>query len=141
MAELLSAPGSPLRPLVAGARRQRLLDEILRRFLDRPLAEHVQVASADGDALVLAADAPVWGHRIRYLAPDVLARMRQEVPSLGSVRIIVRPQPTAPPPAPGRRHPGLSPANASLLEAVSRSCGNPALARVLARLSARGRSG
>jgi hypothetical protein len=139
MTDLLAARDSPLRPLVAGAHRHRLLDGLLRRFLDRPLADHVQVASAHGDVLVLAADAPVWGHRIRYLAPDILERMKHEFPSLETVRIIVRPRPTAPPSPPSARRPGLSPANASLLDVVSRDCDNPALARVLARLGARGR--
>ena len=89
--DLLAAKSSPLGALVRGARRQQRLDALLAGFLDRPLADHVQVASGDADVLVLAADAPVWGHRIRYLAPAILERMRGEAPQLRDVRIIVRP--------------------------------------------------
>ena len=139
--DLLAAKSSPLGALVRGARRQQRLDALLAGFLDRPLADHVQVASGDADVLVLAADAPVWGHRIRYLAPAILERMRGEAPQLRDVRIIVRPpaQPAAD--TPGTRRATLSPATASLLQEVAGGCANPALSRVLARMAARARRG
>ena len=137
--DMLAAKESSLGALVRGARRQQRLDALLAAFLDRPLADHVQVASGDADILVLAADAPVWGHRIRYLAPAILDRMREDIPQLRDVRIIVRPP--APPPAqpPGARRATLSPASASLLQEVAGGCANPALSRVLARMAARAR--
>lgn len=139
--DLLAAKSSPLGALVRGARRQQRLDALLAGFLDRPLADHVQVASGDADVLVLAADAPVWGHRIRYLAPAILERMRDEVPHLRDVRIIVRPPAQPAPDASGARRATLSPASASLLQEVAGGCANPALSRVLARMAARARRG
>jgi len=139
--DLLAANGSPLAALVRGARQQQRLDALLADFLDRPLADHVQVASGDADVLLLAADAPVWGHRIRYLAPAILKRMREEVPHLRDVRIVVRPPAAEPAPATGARHATLSPASASLLKEVAAGCANPALSRVLARMAARARRG
>ena len=122
-----------------GARRQQRLDALLRGFLDRPLADHVHVASAQGEILVLAADTPVWGHRIRYLAPAILEQMREQVPELVDVHIIVRPRDEPPATPEVARRAVLSRASASLLETVAGSCDNPPLARVLARMSAKRR--
>jgi hypothetical protein len=137
--ELLEPGGSALSDLVRGARHRERLDTALREFVDRPLADHVQVASSHDGMLVLAADAPVWGHRTRYLAPAILEHLSQLEPDLREVRILVRP--TAPdlaePPPP--RDVTLSERSASLLQTVARSCDNPALARILVRMGARRR--
>ena len=115
------------------------LDALLRGILDRPLADHVHVAGARDGILVLAADTPVWGHRIRYLAPAILERMREQEPKLDDVRIIVRPpQESASPPDPSRRA-HLTARAATLLRSVAESCDNEDLARVLARMGSRKR--
>jgi len=139
LSDLLVPGGSALSALVRGARRQQRLDAALAAFLDRPLAEHVRVGTGDENVLVLAADAPVWGHRIRYLAPAILERMREVAPELRDVRIIVRPPPAAPVDPPHARRAALSPASASLLQEVAGRCANPGLSRALARLAARAR--
>lgn len=139
--ELLRRRGSPLDTLVREAAAQARLDRALGEFLDRPLRDHVQVAGARDGVLVLAARSPVWGHRVRYLAPAILERLRRADPRLADVRIVVRP-PHTPAPASASaadRRARLPRGAASVLRTVAASCDNPALARALERLARRAR--
>lgn len=135
--ELLAPGSSPLADLVHEASHRQSLDRALGEFLDQPLRDHVCVASVQDGMLVLAADTPVWGHRVRYLAPALLEHLRRHESGLHDVRIIVRPvrsEPTQPPRAP---RPAVSRSAASVLEHVASDCNNSDLARVLRRLAAR----
>lgn len=138
--ELLAKQGSALSALARGCRRRKVLDDRFNALVDQPIAAHVQVASAEDGILTLAADTPVWGHRIRYLAPSVLEQLRQVDASLREVKIIVRPtrvEPAAPDVQP--RQASLSASSASLLSGVASTCDNPRLASILRRLSSLGR--
>lgn len=135
--DILAPSGSPLATLLSRARHLQQLDAQLAEFLDRPLLDHIQVGGNDNGVLVLVADSPVWGHRIRYLAPGILQQLRVREPGLHDVRIIVRPARSEARPAPVRMRRTLSRASASLLERVAATCDNPALARALTRLGAR----
>ena len=134
--DLLRGKDSALSALVRGSQRQRALDKQFNALIDAPIAEHVHVASAEDGLLTLAADTPVWGHRIRYLAPTVLEQLRRIDPSLREVKIIVRPPPSQPskPDLPARRA-ELSESSASLLGGIAATCDNPKLASILQRLS------
>lgn len=134
--DLLAPGGSALAALVRRAEYQQRLASRLGEFLDRPLLDHIQVACGDDGVLVLVADTPVWGHRIRYLAPTILQQLQRDDPRLRDVRIVVRPARSEPQHAPARTRRTLSRSCASMLERVAATCDNPALARVLARLSA-----
>jgi hypothetical protein len=137
--DLLTPSGSPLAALVRRAGHQQQLDARLGAFLDRPLLDHIQAAGGENGVLVLVADTPVWGHRIRYLAPTILQQMQRHEPELREVRIIVRPGRSQPHRAATPTRRTLSRSSASLLEHVAATCDNPALARVLTRLGARAR--
>ncbi|MFT5447668.1 MAG: hypothetical protein ACI9DC_002844 [Gammaproteobacteria bacterium] len=138
--ELLGEQGSALSALARGCHRRQVLDDRFNALVDQPIAAHVQVASAENGILTLAADTPVWGHRIRYLAPSVLEQLRCIDASLQEVKIIVRPtraEPAAPDVPP--RQASLSASSASLLSGVANTCENPRLASILRRLSSLGR--
>jgi hypothetical protein len=124
---------------VRDATHRHDLDQVLSQFLDGPLREHVHVASARNGILVLAADTPVWGHRIRYLAPAMLEHLRRQEPKLTDVRIIVRPAREEPEPEPRAPRTPVSHAAGSFLESVADDCDNPGLARALRRLARRSR--
>lgn len=114
---------------------------MLQDYLDQPLRDHIHAAGTAEGTLVLTADTPVWGHRIRYLAPALLEHLRQQFPGLVQVRILVRPA-QRPPPAATKPGPGPDvprSAGASLDQAAD-GCANPALADVLRRLAKRARS-
>ncbi len=119
------------------------LNALLGEFLDNPVLEHVQITATDGEQLVLTADSPVWGHRVRYLTPAIIdfLHTRGALEQVHHARILVRP-PTdgfsAPPPS---QHQGaeLSERSAHLLQQVADELDNPELAKSLRRLSRRGR--
>ena len=138
--ELFSDKTSPLSVLAQGSQRRQILDERFNALVDHPIATHVQVANAENGVLTLVADTPVWGHRIRYLAPSVLQQLRHVDATLHEVKIIVRPlrtEPTATEIQPRQTH--LSASAADLLNGVASTCDNPRLASILRRLSALGR--
>lgn len=135
--DVLRGGGSVLGGLATESARRASLNALLDGFLDSPFREHVQVASATDGTLVLCADGPAWGHRVRYLAPSILEHfIRQGVTSLTRVSISVRhssPDPATPPSAPA---PSVSPASARVLESAAATLDNPELAsrlRAIAR--------
>ena len=139
--ELFSDNNSPLSVLARGSQRRQVLDERFNALVDQPIAAHVQVASAENGILTLAADTPVWGHRIRYLAPSILQQLRHVDASLQEVKIIVRPLRTEAAATEIRpRQANLSASSADLLNGVASTCDNPRLASILRRLSALGRN-
>ncbi len=93
VSEVLKQPDSILSELRRKVLELQHLNALLGEFLDNPLLEHVQIATTHGDQLVLAADAPVWGHRVRYLAPAIVEFLhsRGELVHIHSARILVRP--------------------------------------------------
>jgi len=131
--------------VLAGLRHKVLalqhLNALLGEFLDQPLLEHIQIAAVNDDKLVLAADSPVWGHRMRYLAPAIVEFLhsRGELQHIHDTRIVVRPplagftqrENTVPDTA------GISEHSALLLQQVAKELDNPELAERLQRLSRR----
>ena len=93
ISEVLNQPDSILSENRHKVLELQRLNALLGEFLDNPILEHVQIATTHGDQLVLAADAPVWGHRVRYLAPAIVEFLhsRGELKHIHSARIIVRP--------------------------------------------------
>ena len=134
--ELLQAKDSALSALLRGSQRQNALDKQFNALIDAPLCEHVHVASAENGILTLAASTPVWGHRVRYLAPSVLEQLRRIDPSLNQVKIIVRPplRQAATAELPVRRA-KLSESSASFIGDIAATCDNPRLASIFKRLS------
>ena len=41
----------------------------------------------EGSRLVLSADSPVWGSRLRFLIPDLLTQLRREYPGIANIQI------------------------------------------------------
>jgi hypothetical protein len=128
------------------------LNALLSEFLDEPLLEHVKIAAVDNDEhdnargsqqLVLAADSPVWGHRVRYLAPAIVEFLhsRGEIEHIQTARILVRPplagfkEPRSLEPGPNSN--GISDQSARLLEQVAEELDNPKLSEQLRQMSQR----
>ena len=139
--DLLDAKDSALASLVRSSQQQCRLNEHFNTLVDTPIADHVQVGSAENGILTLVADTSVWGHRIRYLAPTLLEQLRTINPSLIEVKIIVRPLRTQPDsPTIDVDRETLSSSSASLLNEIADTCNNPDLARILKRLSKQSQS-
>jgi hypothetical protein len=132
---LMDSPAT-IGSVVDHARHLRLLTEQLGSQLPAPLAQHCRVGNIDENCLILQVDSPTWATRLRYLAPALLAALRQQpgLEHLYSTRIKVRPAPfsAAPPPASGLR---LSEQAAAGIREAARTSPYPALQAALLRLS------
>ncbi len=119
------------------------LNALLGEFLDSPILEHVQITATDSEQLVLTADSPVWGHRVRYLTPAIIdfLHTRGELEQVHNARILVRPPLDGFSEQKTPQHQGaeLSECSAHLLQQVANELDNPELAKSLRRLSRRGK--
>ncbi len=136
LADILDrSPG--LEPLQRSLRWRQALLARVRKALPSPLDSHCVAAGLSGDRLVLFADSPVWGSRLRFLAPSLVAALSRAgfAARDASVRVLI----AADPPAKrARPRPALSSANADLLAQVAEEIGDPALREALKRLARRG---
>jgi hypothetical protein len=158
LSDLLNQHNCVLSELQHQVQALQHLNALLGEFLDEPLLEHVKIAAVDNDEhdnsrdtqqLVLAADSPVWGHRVRYLAPAIVEFLhsRGEIEHIHTARILVRPplagfkQPRSlepgPPAPPDSNSNGLSNQSAQLLEQVAEELDNPKLSERLRQMSQR----
>ena len=72
----------------------RQLQIKLRNKLDDPLNEHVTVADYRKKTLVLLTDSATWAARLRYITPDILTNLKDDLPGIRTIRIkIVPPEP------------------------------------------------
>ena len=72
----------------------RQLQIKLRNKLDGPLNEHVTVADYRKKTLVLLTDSATWAARLRYITPDILTNLKDDLPGIRTIRIkIVPPDP------------------------------------------------
>ena len=79
--------------LMARARELQRLERTVLERLPQPLREHCRLANLRDGTLVLQADSPVWGARLRYSAPSLLRELARGggVPRLRRIEILVRP--------------------------------------------------
>lgn len=114
--------------------QSRLLEQV-RGLLEPALAQHCSGAILAGKTLTLLVAGPVWGSRLRYLAPQLERQLQQQ--GLGARRLRVRVVP--PEGRPARRRPRrarpLSANNAKLLRDTAAAVGDRQLGEALLRLS------
>ena len=79
--------------LVRRADELRRCEESLEGYLDVPGAESLRVAGIEGDTLVVVVDSAAGSVRLRFLAPQIIARAARVLgrPDLGRLTIRVRP--------------------------------------------------
>ena len=63
------------------------LDKAVKSCLNGPLAEHCHVANLRQGRLILQADNPVWGSKLRFESSSLLARLRENPLFAGLVGI------------------------------------------------------
>jgi len=114
-------------------RRQALLAQV-RKALPSPLASHCVAAGLSGDRLILFADSPAWGSRLRFLAPGLITALAKAGTAARDARVRVLIPENAPRQRP-RPRPTLSSANAGLLAQVAQDITDPALREAIKRLA------
>lgn len=84
--------GNDLSRLVERAREAGALDARVRALLPDELAAHVTGAVLNGDTVVVLADSAAWATRIRFMAPELVARLAPRYDGgVARVRVKVRP--------------------------------------------------
>ena len=97
-----------------GAPRAQLLAAVFSHWeelVGPEIAAHAQPRSLRDGVLVVAADQPAWATQLRYLAAELLARVRAEAAAAEITEIQIRV--AAPGPAAVGRRPGCGPARRS----------------------------
>jgi hypothetical protein len=83
-------------PVLAGLQREALRQrdwlQWVRRELPEELATHVTGVTEQGGALVIFAESAVWGVRLRYAVPQLLAVISAQQADIAGVRIRVVPR-------------------------------------------------
>jgi len=112
---------------------QKALLENVRRLLPRDLADHCVAAQKRDQQLILHADSPVWGTRLRYNAPQLLNLLQTSHSSLREVKIkLVLPRSVTRRTLPGARHSDFA---AIIIHDSAEDTKHPQLREALERLS------
>ncbi len=73
--------------LLARSRRYEKLTLLLRQHLPPECDNHYAVTGIQQQELIIMADSPVWATRLRQLAPDIIALVRQHIAQIQHVQI------------------------------------------------------
>lgn len=128
-----------LRAILGAVERQRLLLAVVQARLPPPLDQHCRYADLEDGRLTLVTDSPVWGARLRFLAPELLTGLRETHGMIKECR--VRVQPTSLPtklPTQTHRAIGMPPAAVRLLLAAAETQAGTELGLALRRLAEAG---
>lgn len=119
--------------------RQRLLLAAVQARLAPPLDQHCRYAALENGRLTLVTDSPVWGARLRFLAPELLSYLRDTQGEIKECRVRVQPSGLlSRPREPTERLVSMSPATASLLLAAADAHAGTELGLALRRLAEAG---
>ncbi|GAB4289668.1 MAG: hypothetical protein Kow0096_02790 [Thiohalomonadaceae bacterium] len=125
-------------PLLERVQYLQTLTTRLRRCLDSESASHVQVADLNEERLIIQVDSAAWATRLRYLGPQLLRCLRNNIELPPLQRLDIRVAPQAQPTPPRIQPAALSADSASLLETAADDIRHPALRAALKRLARRG---
>jgi len=87
--------------LLARSRKYEKLTLLLRQHLPPECDNHYAVTNIHQQELVIVTDSPVWATRLRQLAPQIIALVRQDLAQIQHVQIKTRLPATTARPAPG----------------------------------------
>jgi hypothetical protein len=117
---------------------QALLERV-RSALPEPVAEHCAAVAVSGNRLVVFADSPAWGSRIRFLAPRIIQALSGGPTAARTVKVRILPAPEPRPRRKARAPARLAATDARVLEQMAEGISDPDLRAALKRLAARAR--
>ena len=137
VSRLLTTSSGDLQSLLEQAHYLQALTRVLREVIDPVLADHITVANIRENTAVVAADTPAWLSKIRYMAPTILAILKQQSGLADLRKIQFKVQPPTEPAIPDQeiRRASLSSASSKVLESAASGVHDPGLASALRRLS------
>ncbi len=125
-----------LRQIADTLTAQKALFSLVRRHLPAELATHLSATARDGQKLTLFTDSPVWGTRMRYLKPQLLAALAGDGHKFTQLRVrldLPKPAATRGPRNTTRR----SDKGAAIIHASALDTKQPDLRAALVRLAER----
>lgn len=142
-------PFKPVRNLLNAGELRRLMDhagqvqrasQVLRTYLDTPLAQHCQVANIKEGSVVIVADSPAWAAKLRFQVAGMLESLNktQSFGTLRAIRVKVSPLSEILPPAPVEQR-TLSEHAAVVLKSAAYATEDAELRAILLRLAQRQR--
>ena len=130
--QILNFDHSSLRHLLDYARRIEELNTRFLRILPQSLSEHCNVVNLRQQHLVVTADSPAWGAKLRMLTPMLTAQLGEEIQGI-TIRIAPPHRHAAEPHTPRRTI--MSAQTATLIQEYAQSVSDPDLRRALRRLA------
>ena len=144
VSRLLTTSNGDLQSLLEQAHYLQALTRVLGEAIDPVLAEHITVSNIRENTAIVAADSPAWLSKIRYMAPTILAILKQQSGLAELCKIKFKVQPPLEPAASdqadheqNKRRATLSSASSKVLESAASGIHDPELASALRRLSRR----
>jgi hypothetical protein len=133
---ILQSPKNQLNKLVVKVNQLRILNQSLSAILESKLAKHCQIANFENGALTIVADNSSWAARIRYMAPDLMKKLRPrpEFSELKSIRSIIQLNHIKATKKAPRQKPSLSSNSADLIQSIAQEMENKELKDALLRL-------
>ncbi len=137
VSRLLTTSSGDLQSLLEQAHYFQALTRTLRDAIDPILGEHITIANIRENTAIVAADTPAWLSKIRYMAPTILAILKQQSGLADLRKIQFKVQPPTEPATPDRevRRASLSSASSKVLESAASGIRDLELASALRRLS------
>jgi len=139
VSRLLTSSKGNLQSLLEQAHYLQALTRVLREAIDPILGEHITIANIRENTAIVAADTPAWLSKIRYMAPTILAILKQQsgLADLHKIQFKVQPpiDPTHADYEQKNRRATLSSASSKVLESAASGTHDPELANALRRLS------
>jgi hypothetical protein len=124
--------------LLSRARALRELDALVHELIPSPLNRHCRVLSVRNDALIVAADSPVWAARLRYQTSQLVKQLTTDSSvKLRTVQVRVRACECPRGSGIAQVQPPLSKRNSIVLKQAARSVTDAGLKAALLRLANR----
>ena len=142
VSKLLTTSHGDLQSLLEQAHYLQALTRVLREAIDPVLADHITIANIRENTAIVAADTPAWLSKIRYMAPTILAILKQQSGLTELRKIQFKVQPAVESSTQKQtddeqntRRAILSSASSKVLESAASGIQDPDLADALRRLS------
>ena len=127
-----------LRDYISKTQALEKLTQIIRQYLEPELAKNCSVANLINNVLILSTTSAAWNHRLRFLKPDLLNKLRSLPQYYGVTTIeIIQQQPIAPAKSPVKQLKpiSLSKANAKQIISTAEHITDKRLANALIKLA------
>lgn len=140
---LQSGEKNSINSLISRVKRIAELDPVIKAELSSPLRDHCRVANIRNGKVVIQADNPVWGSKLRFEIIPLLATLRKQprFAGLAGIDFFVAPfavtEAIQPSTTEGKKHTPISTDHRQLLLDTAEKVSDPKLKAVLQAIAAR----